>query len=261
MKLLDVATVNPQDRVAGQHWRMGYRGVSRECAVSVELQVPCPPDPATAAWNATVTPLIGTVDSTKAQYDVTPVPIRYYLRQSVTCEQDDDKDWFKDAVQAKTDYVVSRALVMETPTGSDTWVGAAGVQSVTLAASPTAANWQTSVAAARELWVKSVVSRNDHPILHVPPSLAGQLMLAGLLQINGPEQVDSIWGDKVVISDGYDDPATPHVFLTGEIIVRLSELDDEGGPRYDRRLNDYILEAHRWAAIDLAPCAIVRVGA
>jgi hypothetical protein len=259
VKLLDAATVNPQDRMAN-HWQMGYKGVSRECAVSVELQVPCPPDSSTAAWDATVTPLIGTVTSTKTQYDVTPVPIRYYLRQSVSCEQDDDKDWFTEAVIAKTDYAVSRALVMETPTGADTWVGAAGVQSVSLAGN-TAANWRTAVAAARKLWVHSVVSRNEHPILHVPPLLAGDLLGAGLLQINGPEEVDSIWGDRVVISDGYDDPATPHVFFTGEIIVRLSELDEEGGVGYDHRINEYSLEAHRWAAIDLAPCAIVRVGA
>lgn len=260
MKLIDTATVNPQDRWTG-HWEMGYPGVSRECAVQIELQVACPPDPATAAWDATVTPLIGNVNSTKAQYDVTPVPIAYYLRQSVTCEQDDDKLWFTEAVNAKTDYVLSRALVVETPTGSDTWMGATGVQSVALAATPTVANWRTSVAAARKLWTHSVVSRNDHPILHVPPVLAGDLVGAGLLQINGPEEVDSIWGDKVVISDGYDDPTTPHVFFTGEIIIRLGELAFEGPARYDHRLNDYILEARRYAAIDLAPCAIVRVGA
>lgn len=259
MKLLDAATVNPQDRWADR-WQLGYAGVSRECAAHVEIEVPCPPDSATAAWNATVTPLIGSTASRKAQYDVLPFPVRAFLRQDVTCEQPDDKDWFIDAFKAKVDYIVSRALVMETVTGSDTWTGAAGVQTVALAATPTAANWRTSVAAARKQWTHSVISRETHPLLHVPPLLAGELMAASLLQINGPEEVNSIWGDKVIISDGYDDAATPKVFFTGEIIVRLSGVNDEGGPKYNHRMNDYLLEIDQWAAVDLAPCAIVRVG-
>lgn len=259
MKLLDAATVNPPDRWAGR-WDMGYSGVSRECAVHMEIEVPCPPDPATAAWNATVTPLIGSTASRKAEYNVKPFPVRAFLRQSVTCEQDDDKDWLLRAVQAKVDFIVSRALVNETVTGSDTWIGAAGVQSVALAATPTAANWQTAVAAARKQWIQSVVTTETHPILHVPPSLAGPLMAASLLMINGPEEVDSIWGDPVVISDGYDFAATPKVFFSGEVIVRTTAWNDEGGVKYNHRMNDYLLEIDQWAAVDLAPCAIVRVG-
>jgi hypothetical protein len=108
--------------------------------------------------------------------------------------------------------------------------------------------------------VKSTVSTLERPLMHVPPSLVGELQAASLLLITGPEEVSSVTGDKVIISDGYDDVTTPKVFFTGEVIVRLSNVDDEGGPLYDHRINNYSLSLNEWAAVDFAPCATVRVG-
>jgi hypothetical protein len=257
MKLLDAANVNPQDAHAGR-WLDGYHGVSRECAVHIEVEDPCPPDWEVPEGNATE--LVGDVDSRKANYLVRPFPIRSFLRQSVSCQQDDDAAWFQAAVKAHLDYVVSQGLVRQFASDQETWVGDSGVQSVAIGTA-TAAGRLAAVIAGRKLWFSTVVSRAEAPLLHVPPSLAPELVTSGVLAVNGPEDVHSVWGDKVVISAGYDEATTPHAFFTGEVIVRLGTPSDEGGGVYDRRINNYTLSANQWAAIDLAPCAIVRIGA
>lgn len=258
MKLLDAANVNPADQLQGQPWLSGYYGVARECAVHMEIEDPCPADWAVPGAGATA--IVGDVDSRKANYWVQPFPIRSFLRQSVKCEQGDDKDWFLAAVKGHLDYAVSRGLVTQYASNQDVWTGDAGVQTVPIGAA-TAPGRLAAVIAARKQWFASVVSAVDAPILHVPPSMAPELVTSGVLAVNGPEDVHSVWGDRVVISAGYDEAATPRAFFSGEIIVRLTGVDDEGGPLYDRRINDYTLSANQFAAIDLAPCAIVRVGA
>jgi len=263
MKLLDAATVNPQDENAAR-WLNGYKGTTRACSVHMEIQQPCPADP--EDFDADVVNVIGTVDSRPSQYDVLAFPVRSYLRSSTLCQRDDDAAWFAEAIKTKLDYLASRALVLETVGGSDTWIGAAGVQSVALAGSPTptVANWRSSIAAARKLWMKTVVSRSPNPIMHVPYSLHAEIASTGLIQITGPGEASTATGDKVVIADGYDEAATPRVFFSGEIVVRLGDgdgLPGYGQVQYDHRLNDWKLENVEWISVDVAPCSIVRVGA
>jgi hypothetical protein len=244
MRLLDAAMVNPSDRWAAR-WRNGYDGVSRECAVMMHVEDPCPTDP--ADFEADDITLIGDVDSRPGQYRVSPMAIRSYLRQSVFCEQDDDKDWVRRAVAAKAEYVLGRAMVEQLTQGGETWIGTAGVQNA------------ATLAAARNLWETTVVSPLGQPILHVPPSMAPNLVTTGALVITEKGDAYSVFGGPVVINAGYE-KATPQMFLTGEIIIRLADVDIEGVD-YDHRINNYTLTASQWAAIDLAPCAIVRVGA
>lgn len=263
MKLLEAATVNPQDEYADR-WLNGYRGTTRACSVHMEIQQPCPADP--ADFDADVVNVIGSAASRPSQYDVMPFPVRSYLRGGVLCQRPDDAEWFAEAIKTKLDYLASRALVLETPGGSDTWVGATGVQSVTLAGSPTptVANWRSSIAAARKLWMKTVVSRSPNPIMHVPYSLHAEIASTGFIQITGPGEASTATGDKVVIADGYDEAATPRVFFTGEIVVRLGSgdgLPGDGEVQYNHRINDFKLEQTQWIAVDVAPCSIVRVGA
>lgn len=253
MKLLDAADVNPTDRWS-RRWIGGYEGVARECAVHMELQDPC----ATTQGAISTQLIIGDITSRKSNYHVQPFPVVSALRQSVSCEQDDDKDWFRRAVQAKMEYAISRALVVNPVTGNETWVGDAGVQSVALAGT-SAAQLRTAVAAAYDKWNSTVVDPEGVPIMHVPPVLLGDLQAAGIIMVTGPDEVSSGYARKVVVAPGYD-TATPHIFFTGHIKIRIAGIDEQGGVLYDHRINNYTLTVDQFAAIDVAPCSIVRVG-
>jgi hypothetical protein len=181
------------------------------------------------------------------------------LHRSVQCVQDSDREWWRTAFGASIEYALTRALVIEPVAGSETWVGAAGVQTVALGASPTDAALATAVMAGRAQWFATVTSRTAKPIMHIPPSMAPALVRGGVLFGTPDGEVHSIVGDRVVVGDGYD-IATPHVFFTGEIIIHLAPVDDEGGPLPIPRLNDLTDFKNVIAAIDVAPCGIVRVG-
>lgn len=262
MKLLDAASINPPLPATSPgandetRWLAGYNGVSRECGVHIETEDPCPAD-----WSvpgAGAVPIRGDVDSRKAQYWVAPFTVRGFLRQNVTCQQDDDKLWMERAFEATTEYAVSMALVVQPTSDAETWVGDPGVQSVALAGA-TQDQLVTACIAARKLWYQTVTTLEGKPTMHVPPSLAPLLTGKILLQ-TGPEEVASIWGDDVVIAPGYELATNPRVFFTPKPRIRLTTVSDEDGIRYDTRLNNYVIPANRIAAIDIPPCAIVRVG-
>lgn len=262
MKLLDAADINPPMPSTSpgapdqSRWLSGYNGVSRECGVHIEIEDPCPADWAVPGAGAVA--ITGDVASRKSQYWVAPFPIRGFLRQNVTCQQDDDKSWMNDAFAARTEYALSVAMVVKPTTDSETWIGDPGVQSVALAGA-TQDQLVTACIAARKLWFQTVTTLEGNPTMHVPPSLAPLLTGKILLQ-TGPEEVSSIWGDNVVIAPGYEMATNPRVFFTPKPRLRLTDVSDEDGIRYDTRINNYVIPANRIAAVDIAPCAIVRVG-
>lgn len=254
MRLLEAANVNPPAGSGGPRdgrWFLGYSNAARQCAMHMETEDPCGGEANGA--------IIGDVTDRKGDYWVQPVNVRSFLRQSVSCEQPDDKDFFRQAVAAKLEYVAARYLVVELAPAVQTWIGDAGVQSVALAGN-TAAQYRTAVAEAYDLWHSTVADVHSEPVLHVPPALVPDLEAANILAVTGPREISSVYSPKVVASPGYD-TATPKVFFTGEVVVRISGIDEEGGPLYEARLNNVTISANQVLAVDVAPCSIVRVGA
>jgi hypothetical protein len=255
MRLLDdgVATVNPApgSRMPSDgRWAAGYNNSTRACAVHMEIQDPC-------GGEANIA-IMGTVTGRPASYFVQPFAVRAYLRQSVSCEGPDDKDWFRESARAKLEYVAGRGLVQQFAPTVETWIGDAGVQSVALPGT-SAAQYRTAVAAAYDLWNASVASSSGEPLMHVPPSLVPDLQAAGILSVTSPDEISSVYSSKVVSTPGYD--LNAKIFFSGEIVIRVGEPDDEGGALYFARINDVTLSMNTLMAIDVAPCSIVRVGA
>src|SRR6478752_549028 len=198
MKLLEAANVNPPGGSRAPldgRWSQGYNASSRSCSMQIEVEDPCGGEANTA--------LVGDINDRKGRYWVQPVSVRNFLRQSTKCEQPDDKDWFRQAVAAKLEYVAGGYLVKEYMPAVATWIGDTGVPSVSLAGT-SAAQYRTAVVAAYDLCAK--------------------------------------------------------IFFSGEVIVRISDIDDEGGPLYAARLNNVTISANMQLAVDVAPCSIVRVG-
>lgn len=265
MKLLDAAILNPplptpspgaptQDR-----WLAGYNNAARECGVHIESLDPCPADPVAGVATGSVQ-IRGTVTSEAGQYFVGAFPINAYLRRSVSCQQADDKEWLNRAFQNVAEYVLAISLVKKLNSDTNVWLGDSGVQTSTLAGA-TVDNLVTATIAARKLWFETVTTKDGLPYMHVPPSLAHMLQTGGVLLQTGPEEVASIWGDKVIIAAGYEERATtPRVFFTPRPRVRLSGVND-AGDLYDRRVNSVALNLNEFGAVDIPPCSIVRVGA
>jgi hypothetical protein len=264
MKLLDAAELNPplptpspgaptQDR-----WLANFNGVSRACGVHIESLDPCPVDPVSGVATGSVQ-IRGTVTSHAATYLVGAFPINAYLRRSVACQQADDKEWLAKAFSNVAEYVLAISLVKKLNSDTNVWIGDAAVQSVGLADATTAV-LTTAVIAARKLWFQTVTSEDGLPYMHVPPSMAPQLQGAGILLQTGPEEVSSIWGDKVIIAAGYEERATtPRVFFTPRPKVHITPPNDLVD-LFDRRINNVALNINEFAAVDIAPCSIVRVG-
>jgi hypothetical protein len=122
-----------------------------------------------------------------------------------------------------------------------------------------AAQYRTAVAAAYDLWHKTVADSHSEPVLHIPPALAPDLQAANIITVTSPTEVSSVYSPKVVVSPGYD--LNPKIFFSGEIVVRISGIDDEGGPLHEARLNNVTISANQQLAVDVAPCSIVRLGA
>lgn len=253
MRLLDVANVNPRPgsrAPADGRWAQGYNTSARSCSVQMEIEDPCGGEA-----NGVI---VGDITDAKACYFVQPFPVRSFLRMSTKREQPDDKDWFGDAARAKLEYVAGKALVTQVFPTAVTWIGDAGVQSVALAGT-SAAQYRTAVADAFDLWQSTVVDPIGDPLLHVPPRLVPDLIAANILTATSPTDLAAPgFTPKVVSSPGYD--ANAKIFFTGEVIVRMSDVDDEGGPLYTARINNLTFAQNQVMAIDVPPCSIVRVG-
>lgn len=250
MKLLDAANVNPDDR----RWMLGDNRSSRACGVQVSLEDPC--DPA-------IIQMVNSNTTRPGSYYVSPFAIRARLTRPVTCAEPDDLSWTLAALNEVTEMALGRALVTQVNDAAESWVGGTGVQNVVIAGAPTptAAQLGTAISAAREQWFKTVVSPGGPPILHVPPKMLIAAEASGAVKVTGPEEVISIWGQPVVVNPGYD-IAAPYIFFTpAKPVIWLSDVDDEGGAVSKAQINQTDIFANRIAAIDIPPCAIVRVGA
>ena len=239
MKLLDVANVERPDRV-------DYVGefTSRECGVEILLTEFCDATP-------TDTAVVGSPTSAPGAFKSIAFPIDGFLRRNTFCNQPDDLAWFAQSFTQKLEFVLTWALTIEATTGTESWTGATGVQSVTLAGTTTAQR-VAGIYAARRQWFKSVIAPAG-PILHLPPSWGADMKAAGLLN----DSNTTVNGDPVVLGDGYDEH--PQAFWTGPITIVLGALNKESVPR--ARLNDAVHVMDQVARFDVAPCSIVRVGA
>lgn len=250
MKLLDAANVNPDD----QRWEVGYNSSSRACGIQVSLEDPC---------DSAIIQMVNSNTSRPGSYFVSPFAIRGRLTRPVTCAEPDDLSWTVDALDEVTEMALGRALVTEVNDLAEVFVTASAVQHVVIAGAPTPTDAQLgdAIDAAREQWFKSVVSPGGPPILHVPPKMLRKAVRSGAVMVTGPEQVISVWGQPVVVNPGYD-IASPYIFFTpAKPVVRLTDVDDEGGLVSKAQINQQDIFANRIAAIDIPPCSIVRVGA
>jgi hypothetical protein len=244
MKLLEAAQVNQ----GSERWTSGYNSTARECGVNLRL---------TDACEETSVDLVGTDASEASAYHVNPFSIEAQLNRSVLCERPDDQAWVEKALEANLEYPLSRALVIQPIAETDSWLNHADVQEVALAGN-TADNYRTAVVAARKLWYESVLSLEGQPIFHVPPSIAPILVTAGVLQIDGGGKAVTIWGEPVVISNGYE-MSTPRAFFTGPIKIEYTSVQSNDILRH-ARMNNSSIVANVLAIVDTPPCAIVRIG-
>ncbi len=155
---------------------------------------------------------------------------------------------------------VGRGLVTKVNAAAETWIGDPGVQQVALVATPSADQLGAAVSAAREQWYKTVIDPAGPPMLHIPPKMITQASGARLVTVLPGGEVFDAWGQPVVMSPGYD-VASPHMFFTPKPVVHLAAVDDEGGDLFKAQINQKDIFLNRPAAIDIPPCAIVRVGA
>lgn len=240
MKLLDVTNVVHED-VVRDSWNVS----SRECGVQMLISEVCDPTPEEIS-------ILGDDNTIPGEFKVVSFPILGFFRRGRFCEQADDLDWFDDVFEANLELVATWALTVEHAAGSTSWTNGTGVQTVSLAGSPTAAQRVDAIAAGRRQWFKSVSTRDKNPILHVPPSLAPMLKVNGVLENDDK----TIWGDRVVTGAGYDEH--PQAFWTGPITIHLGKRTSEQTPKV--RTNDELTTGDQVMAIVVPPCTIVRVG-
>jgi len=247
MRLLDAADV----REGTGEWYRGWEGDSRECSVRVVLEDACDPD-----QGGELIP-----GSDPGVYTTLPFGITAELHRTVRCMRDDDEKWLQQALESVQEYVLGRALVSQPVAGTESWIGDPAATEV--AAPADATGLVAAVAEARALWYAKAVNPDvtppGHPILHVAPEVAPQLVVDGVLKFN-ETAVYSVWGDPVVINAGYSLEGNPQVFFTGALEVYLSSVDTSG-LLVASRTNKAQLLVSQIAVIDTDPCAIVRVGA
>jgi hypothetical protein len=245
MNLLEAADVNPD----ADRWLnyLGLNRTARECGVWIMLTDPC----ADTSGN-----IVGTGTSRAGTYITKPFFYEARLSRSAVCELPDDGKWVEQALRDANDTVIGRALVTQAIVGTESYTGHADVKSVTLTATSDA-TIASSVAAGRKLWMEQVAGAGERPLMHVPPSLAPALVRGGVILATGDKNV---WGDKIVISAGYDN-AAPRVFFTGPVKVYLTTIDGSEQTVRNVRMNDSVISVNEAALVDVPPCSIVRVGA
>lgn len=245
MKLIDAATT----RNAGDKWL--EQVPDRTCVLEVILQDVCAADETDA-----ITIIAG--DGLKSGYEIRPIGIIAKLEQSAFCRQDDDVTWLNGATKDASELAISTALVVEplpVQGKMPVWIGAPGTRAVTYTGTTVSA-FVRAVVQARTVWHNNVAAEGKGPLLHLSPSAAPQLVAAGLLNVQGPGEVITVWGDDVVLSPGYDKIA-PAAFWTGPIKLQISPVEDSDA--WEQTKNTQVLRTNLLAMVDLPPCSIVRV--
>lgn len=244
MRLLEFAPP-----VTNEQMRDYWNRSARECGVELLLTEACTESPTEHA-------IVGGHGSKIGDnYKVASFPIQAFLRTGILCAQPDDMEWFTQAFMQSLEMAISYGFTIEAAAGTDTWTNGPGVtvQAQAGTTTPTITQRVDAIKAGRRLWYKTVITETGIPVMHVPPSLAPDLKFNGVLQ----DDNKNIWGDPVVIAPGYDEH--PNVFFTGPIEIKLGKLMRDNVPV--PRMNNQTMVADVFAAIDVAPCSIVRIGA
>lgn len=255
MKLLDAAEV----KTGTGDWTRGWDSEERGCGNVVVYLQHC--DTAVAADVVGDSNDLDHTD-TDCGYRVIPFGIVAALVRNTRAGQEDDGDWLRKALREAAEIPVSRGLLLQQADG-DTWIGNASVDEVPAPTLTDKAAVQKAVTDSRALFFSKTFALE--PILHVNPGAALALKDAGVITLDPVTGDDrTAWGDKVVISEGYNDipdlTAVPIAFWTGPITITLSEVNEEDLVRTTLQ-NKVMHQATLVAAIDAAPCAMVRIGA
>lgn len=240
MQLLDVATVHQ----GNGHWMVGWEEMQRACMAQVDVADPCD-------LTGALTVVGGDADTVK--YTIKPFAITATMDMPVSCSAADDEGWLDKAIQSANEMTLTRALYTQMFMEYDNWVGAVG----TIESPLSTGNFilADSTVEARNTWLETVAG--ERPIMHVSPYAAPGLVREGVLQITGSKgEAFSIYGDPVIIGDGY--LAEPPVWFSGPIDIYLSAAEVYVGR--ETKKNQVVYVANQLAAIDIAPCEIVRVG-
>lgn len=257
MKLLDAAEVETR----GGDWSLGWDGEVRGCGGTTVWLSECDPD--------VVGDVVGDssdlLGDTECGYRVIPFGIIATLARNTRNAREDDATWLARALREGSEIPVARGLLLQQGRGTvlgDTWLGNPDVDEVTAPAMGDAAAVRAAVSEARRMFFRKTFGMT--PLLHVNPDNALDLKAAGVIQLDPVTGDDrSVWGDPVVISEGYYDvagmTANPAAFFTGPIKITLSEVNAEDVATASRQ-NRVLQEVTRLAAIDTPPCAIVRIG-
>lgn len=257
MKLLDAAEVEWAPRGG---WEHGWDGDSRVCGGLHVFLSECDPE-----MTADVIGVEGE-DGEDCGYRVVPFGIMAEFIRPVRSARDDDAEWLAAALKASAELPVSRGLLVRQGRGpvlGDTWLGSPEAFEVPAPAGTDGVALGDAISEGRAEFFRRTLG--IQPILHVNPDYALQLARAQVIDINPVNgEVISAWGDPVVISEGYYDiegqTPTPPAFWTGPIKITLSEVNTEEITRAVRQ-NKAMHQVTMIAAIDTAPCAIIRIGA
>ena len=259
MNLLDAAEV--VTRGPGG-WERGWDGESRACGdVSVYLSECDPAVTHDVVGQAAVD--LDTVDD--CGYRVIPFGVVATLTRSTRNAREDDARWLIEALRLSAEMPVARGLLVRQGMGnamSDVWIGSPDVEGIVAPALTDANAVAAAVSEARERFFRKTLG--IAPVLHVNPGSAIALKRAGVVELKPDTGEDTTaWGDPVVISQGYsnipDLTASPVAFFTGPITITLSEIKEEDVIRATRQ-NKLVHQVTMLAAIDTAPCAMVRIG-
>lgn len=255
MKLLDAATV-----VTGTGtWTRGWDSTERGCGGVTVYLAEC--DPAVTADVVGDSTDLG--DGSECPvHRVQPFGAVATLVLNTRNEAADDFDWLANALRSGAELPVARGLLVRQGVG-ETWLGNPAVQEIPAPVLTDPAAVAKAVSDARVAYFAKAFGLGD-PILHVNPANLLALRDARVVELDPSSGLDrSIWGDPVVISEGYYDipgmTATPPAFFTGPIEITLSEVNREDIVVSHRR-NRLMYQATLLAAIDTAPCGIVRLG-
>jgi hypothetical protein len=217
----------------------------RECAVTLELIADvCAPTGVTL------------VQGGGGKYEISPVGLLGTLDRSTNCTEDDDASWLTDATRNALELAVAGALITQPAGGADAGIWA-GHPDVNVA---TGTYDAAGIGAARSDWYRHAAWKDKkvRPVLHLPPADAPEMKAAGLLIASPGKDVETIWGDEVIMSPVYDWAGGGFALWTGPLSVDVSSVENTG--TQISRQNRATTAATLLLTIDTPPCAIVLVG-
>jgi hypothetical protein len=254
VKLLDAAEVKP----GTGDWTRGWDTEQRGCGGLSIFLSECDPE--------VTADVVGDAENLDADencgYRVIPFGFVATMVRNTRAARDDDEQWLANTLRDNAEIPVSRGLLVRQGI-ADTWIGNPDVDEVPAPAPGDNDALATAITDARRLFFGKTFGLQ--PILHTNPTSAIRLRKAGVIELdpaNGEDRTP--WGDPVVISAGYYDipglSPVPPAFFTGPIEITLSDVNAEDIVRSVRR-NKVMYQTTMMAAIDTAPCAMVRIGA